>query len=125
MAEATVPTERAQIGFKNERRKKMTKRQRMIYETYEASEKRQLLDVYSSCSAEKRSAFDKCRRRCAELGANRFRIIGANSWSFTVGFEYRRNAPLGASTRDNLLVLTRQVFSTSWKGENDGRNVRM
>ena len=66
----------------------MTKRQRMIYENYEASENRQLWDVYSSCSAKKRSAFDKCKRRCAELGANRFRIIGANSWSFSVGFEY-------------------------------------
>lgn len=85
MAQATAHTDRErQIG----KEIKMTKRQRSIYERWQASENVALQDVYKTCSAEKWRAFDHCRTRFAELNGFGFRIIGANTFGFSVGFEY-------------------------------------
>lgn len=87
MAQATAHTDRErQIG----KEIKMTKKQRNIYDRWENSNDTSLWDVYKNCSAEKWSAYEHCRRRFDELDGRGFRIIGANTFGFSVGFEYEQ-----------------------------------
>lgn len=45
-----------------------------------------LRDVYGTWSAEKEQAYNYCRKLFTEYNGELFRIIGANSFSFSVGF---------------------------------------
>ena len=47
-----------------------------------------LEDVYTKYSNEKAGAFNYCRELCAALNGYNFRIISANTFVFSVFFEY-------------------------------------
>lgn len=56
------------------------------YETYRNATATSLRDVYSSFSGAKESAYDYCCELFRKYDGERFRIIGANTFGFSVGF---------------------------------------
>ena len=58
------------------------------YRAYRASNNYDLYDVYASFSREKARAFDYCKDLCRRYGGFCLKIVGANSQTFSVGFEY-------------------------------------
>lgn len=59
---------------------------RYIY--YKKSRVDCLEDVYTTYSKAKQHAYDYCLRLCAKYNGHEFRIISANTCSFSVGFEF-------------------------------------
>lgn len=68
--------------------KNMTKRERNAYTEYKRSTASTLWEVYGTWSRAKEQAFDYCRRLCYEHGGHDLRIITANTFTFTAGFEF-------------------------------------
>ena len=62
------------------------KQMREAYQRYVKSESRLLRDVYTSWSDEKQKAFNKCFEVYNKLDGRNYRIIGANTFSFSFGF---------------------------------------
>lgn len=68
--------------------KKSTKLMRDAYNRYLASSLYTLGDCYGSYSVYKDRAFQRCADLYHRLDGNRFRIIGYNCNTFSVGFEF-------------------------------------
>lgn len=68
----------------------MNKRQAAIVDSYERSDKTELYHAYHSVSAEKLKGWEKCKRIYAEheTRISELRILGANSFKFSAGFEF-------------------------------------
>ena len=68
----------------------MTKRQRDIVDSFERSNMTELYHAYHSVSARKMQAWEDCKRIYAEheTRISTLRIIGANSFQFSAGFEF-------------------------------------
>lgn len=68
----------------------MNKRQAAIVETYERSDRTELYHAYHSMSAKKVEAWENCKRIFAEheTHISELRILGANSFQFSAGFEF-------------------------------------
>ena len=67
-------------------RKENSKNIREAYQRYVRSESRLLRDVYTSWSDEKQKAFNYCFEVYNKLDGRNYRIIGANTYSFSFGF---------------------------------------
>jgi hypothetical protein len=70
-------------------------------------EGKELYDVYSSFSKDKRDAYNRCRGLQYEYRGNNFRIISANSFAFSVAFdgEYENEPATFIITKDNDYVV--------------------
>ena len=75
----------AHILYIGKEKKIMTKRQRDIVDSFERSNMTELYHAYHSASAKKMKAWENCKRIYAEHAT---RIIGANSFQFSAGFEF-------------------------------------
>lgn len=58
------------------------------YQRYNMSDDMQLRDVYGRWSDKKERAYNYCRELMLKYDGNGFRIISANTFMFTVGFEF-------------------------------------
>lgn len=58
------------------------------YQRYNMSDDMQLRDVYGRWSDKKERAYNYCRELMYKYNGNGFRIISANTFMFTVGFEF-------------------------------------
>lgn len=58
------------------------------YQRYNMSDDTQLRDVYGHWSDKKENAYRYCRELMYKYGGGGFRIISANTFMFTVGFEF-------------------------------------
>lgn len=58
------------------------------YRRYNMSDDMQLIDVYGHWSDKKERAYNYCRELMYKYNGNGFRIISANTFMFTVGFEF-------------------------------------
>jgi hypothetical protein len=61
------------------------------YEMYKRSSATTLRDVYDSWSRAKENAYEYCRNLMAEKNGHGFRIITANTFMFTAGFEFEED----------------------------------
>lgn len=84
-----------------------TKRGQNLLDRADNYEGRELWDVYSSFSKDKRDAFDRCKRLQYEYNGSDFRIISANTWAFSVAFdgEYEGEEATFVITKDNDYVV--------------------
>lgn len=69
----------------------MNARERNAYERYMRSTAYSLYDVYDSFSKSKSDAWEYCRKLCMEKRGGWLKIISANTFQFTAGFEYEEN----------------------------------
>lgn len=67
---------------------KMDKTMRTAYEAYKNAEHSELWQVYGKYSDEKENAHKYCMWLMKQLGGWRGRIISANTFIFTFGFEF-------------------------------------
>ena len=67
----------------------MNQRQKGIVESYKRAYATELREVYGSWSSKKEKAFAHCKELMKEKGGKNFRIISANGWAFTAGFEFK------------------------------------
>lgn len=65
-----------------------TKRMQEIYDRYMNAKCSYLEECYITCSAQKQRAYNYCRNLYYKVGGEGFRIIGYNTFVFTVGFEF-------------------------------------
>ena len=65
-----------------------TKRGQRILAMADAYIGENLWDAYSSFSHDKAKAYEKCRRLCYEDNGYNFHICSANTYQFTVSWEY-------------------------------------
>ena len=72
----------------------MTKKLQNTYRLYKASNNYTLRDVYKSWSWAKEKAWRYCQELCEQYNGTGLKIIGANSQTFSIGFEYM-NAETG------------------------------
>ena len=61
------------------------------YESYKRSTATELHHVYGSYSAAKAQAWKYCRDLMIKKNGHGLRIISANRWMFTAGFEYEED----------------------------------
>lgn len=61
------------------------------YESYKRSSNTSLYHVYSSFSQAKANAWEYCRDLMIKKNGHGLRIISANGWMFTAGFEYEED----------------------------------
>lgn len=66
----------------------MTKKNRGLLNNYNNATARTLWDVYTTCSAEKRKAFDDCNVKQCQMNGYDARICSANTYQFTYAFKY-------------------------------------
>jgi len=68
----------------------MNKRQAAIVDSFERSNMTELYHAYHSASARKMQAWEDCKKIYAEheTRISTLRIIGANSFQFSAGFEF-------------------------------------
>ena len=68
----------------------MNKRQAAVVDSYERSDKTELYHAYHSVSARKMQAWEDCKKIYAEheTRISELRILGANSFQFSAGFEF-------------------------------------
>lgn len=69
----------------------MRAREREAYRLYKASDNCSLRDVYGRFSEAKYKAWVGCRKLCRDKGGHNLRIITANGFQFTAGFEYEED----------------------------------
>lgn len=71
---------------------KADKRQALAhYEDYKRSNATSLRSVYGSYSEAKERAWNYCRDLMLEKDGHGLRVISANGWMFTAGFEFEEN----------------------------------
>ena len=87
--------------------KASTKRGQDLLDRADNYKGRELWDVYSSCSKDKRDAYDRCKRLQHEYKGSDFRIISANTWAFSVAFdgEYENEPATFIITKDNTYAV--------------------
>lgn len=66
----------------------MNKKMASAYRAYRLSDACNLWDVYGTFSREKARAFERCLDLMDRYGGRGLRIVGANTFTFSVGFEY-------------------------------------
>lgn len=66
----------------------MNKRMKHFWWEYCNSNATELSQVYKTCSKDKKDAYMSCKRAMIALDGEDFRILSANTYSFTVGFKY-------------------------------------
>lgn len=69
----------------------MNKNDKAKWERYCTSTATYLWDVYGSYSSRKAEAYEKCRKKMAEMDGFDLRIIGAGSSRFSVGWRVIEN----------------------------------
>lgn len=69
----------------------MRAREREAYRLYKISNNDSLYDVYGRFSEAKRKAWEYCKKLCEEKNGSDLRIITANGFQFTAGFEYEED----------------------------------
>ena len=69
----------------------MRAREREAYRLYKISNNDSLYDVYGRFSEAKHKAWEYCKKLCEEKSGSDLRIITANGFQFTAGFEYEKD----------------------------------
>ena len=85
----------------------MNQRQKAIVESYKKSTTDNLREVYGRWSNKKESAYKHCKELMKEKNGNNFRIISANGWMFTAGFEFKNE-----KGEDCLMYITKNGAET-------------
>lgn len=69
----------------------MTKKQQEIIRRHLLSNRIELSDAYKKPSADKIWAYKDCRKRFEQQDGFKFKIIGRNSFVFSVGWYFKKN----------------------------------
>lgn len=72
----------------------MKTREYKAYRMYKASNNYSLYDVYGRFSKAKSEAWKYCKELCEYKNGNNLKIITANNFQFTAGFEYEETGKL-------------------------------
>ena len=94
-----------------------TKRGQQILRMAESNIGRELYDVYGSFSAEKARAMADCKRWYLEDNGYNFHICSANTFQFTVAWEYTDEETGEVMTRVETASNTYIVDGSRQKGE--------
>ena len=80
------------------------------YEAYLNSSNRTLRDAYTSYSMAKAKAYEICLRKCVDMKGEDFRIISANTYTFTCGWTY-------ADSETGVLMFNVETAANSYQDE--------
>ena len=69
----------------------MNARMENAYRNYNYSDMYELWDAYGRCSQSKRNAWDYCKGLMHKMNGYGLKVISANTFQFTAGFEYEEN----------------------------------
>lgn len=69
----------------------MNARMENAYRSYNYSNMFELWDAYGRCSQSKRNAWEYCKALMNEKNGYGLKVISANTFQFTAGFEYEEN----------------------------------